>query len=266
MRPEELLRRAGLSVAGRPRRLSGGDMGQVWQIGPFVVKSHPSPPRGLYPAEARGLAQLGAAGCRVPAVHYVDEDGLIIDDLGSGPADWGDLAAQLAHLHGAPAPPYGAPAPVFLGRFELPAGTGTDWRALWWELRLRPLVQATRGTLGGAADRVEQAALRGPISSEGPVLLHGDLWSGNLHMGRAGAALIDPSVWCGERGVDLAMMQLFGGFPRPFWRAYEAALPIPESTRTALPLYRLYYLLVHVHFFGAGYLSGVRGALDELEV
>ena len=73
-----------------------------------------------------------------------------------------------------------------------------------------------------------------------------------------GAVLIDPSAWIGERAVDLAMMRLFGGFPEQFWHAYETHYPIPRSIKDALPFYQIYYLLVHVHLFGAHYLEQIK--------
>jgi phosphatidylserine decarboxylase len=61
-------------------------------------------------------------------------------------------------------------------------------------------------------------------------------------------------VWWGERAVDLAMMTLFGGFPAGFWKLYRVLYPIPPEIERALPRYQVYYLLVHVYFFGSSYL------------
>jgi hypothetical protein len=47
-----------------------------------------------------------------------------------------------------------------------------------------------------------------------PSLLHGDLWSGNAAVDEAGTlTLFDPAVYFGDREADLAMSELFGGFP-----------------------------------------------------
>ena len=96
------------------------------------------------------------------------------------------------------------------------------------------------------------------VPTEGAVWVHGDLWNGNVLMSNEGAVLIDPSAWIGERAVDLAMMRLFGGFPEQFWHAYETHYPIPKSIEAALPFYQIYYLLVHVHLFGAHYLEQIK--------
>ncbi|AFV76238.1 fructosamine-3-kinase [Thermus oshimai JL-2] len=255
----DLLERAGL-----PRYplepLSGGDMARVYRAGPYVLKLHPHPPPGFFPAEARGLRALEEAGVRVPRVYWVGEEGLVLEYLPPGPEDWEALAHALARLHRARREGYRA-EPGFLGTFPLPGGEGRDWRAFFFEARVLPFLEATRPLLGALAQEVERAFQK-PLPTEGPVLLHGDLWRGNVHFARGGPALLDPSPFVGERGVDLAMMRLFGGFPEAFWRAYEALYPIPQAVRRALSCYQIYYLLAHVHFFGAGYLPALRRALS----
>ncbi|XOB98336.1 fructosamine kinase family protein [Deinococcota bacterium DY0809b] len=261
MDPRELLNRAGLPPEGRAEPLAGGDMGRVWRLGPYVVKTDPNPPRGLFPAEARGLDALAAAGVRVPRVHWVGEEGIVLEYLPAGADDWAALARMIAGLHTRPVTGYGTDRPVFLGRFELPVERSTDWREFWTRGRLQPLLDASRERLGELAGPLERFVRGFAWPAEGPVLVHGDLWSGNVLMAAEGPALIDPSAWHGERAVDLAMMRLLGGFPEAFWAAYEAVRPVPPEVREALPAYQLYFLLVHVHFFGSGYLAGVRRVL-----
>ncbi len=264
MGPEALLARAGLE-GPPPTPLSGGDIAQVWRSGDHVLKTHPAPPLGFFPAEAAGLRALARAGVRVPEVRWVGEEGLVLGWLAPGPPDWEGLAEMLVRLHGARVDRYGWEQEGFLATFPLPAGTGTAWTAQWVERRVGPLLAATRGRLGALAGRVERLLATYAPPAEGPVLIHGDLWRGNLHMSADGAALIDPSTWWGERGVDLAMMRLFGGFPPEFWAAYEARLPVPAAVAEAIPYHQLYFLLVHVHLFGKGYLSGVEGVLRRYD-
>ncbi len=263
MRPESLLHLAGLSAAGPPQPLSGGDMGQVWRLGEYVVKTHPSPPPGLFPAEGRGLMLLAAAGARTPAVYWAGEEGIVLSYLPPGTENWEELATMLAHLHGKQSAAYGSSHPVFLGRFPLPPGRSKSWRSYWVEYRLEPLLAATRKAQADLAGHLERFIHTFEWPAEGPALIHGDLWSGNVLMTASGPALIDPSAWCGERALDLAMMRLFGGFPPAFWSAYEELRPVSAEVQEALPAYQLYFLLVHLHFFGAGYLSGIRRTLNH---
>ncbi len=246
-----------------PLPLSGGDMGDVWRIGQVVAKTHPSPPTGLFMSEAEGLQCLAAHGARTPKVHFADETGIVMDWLEPGLDDPRGLAENLVALHTSKAPHYGTEHRVFLGRFSFgPPATATHWNDFWHQHRIHPLLRACWSTLGPLGPRVENLMKVYKPPTEGPCLLHGDLWNGNVVMARSGATLIDPSVWWGERGVDLAMMRLFGGFSKAFWDAYQARLPISPDVEAAVPYYQLYYLLVHVHFFGAGYCSGIRRVLE----
>ncbi len=264
MNPRTILKRAGLR-ADAIRPLAGGDIARVYRAGPYVVKTHAAPPPGMFPAEAEGLKALAAAGVRVPEVVWVGEEGLVLEYLPPGPPDWEGLAAMLATLHRTRRPRYGWPRPGYLGRFPLPAGEEEDWPGYFRSRRLLPLLEATWTALGGLAPRVERLVTGYTPPTEGPVLLHGDLWQGNLHMSAHGPALLDPSAWVGERGVDLAMMRLFGGFSKAFWAAYRERLPVPPEVEAALPYYQLYYLLAHVRFFGDGYLPAVRRVLEYYE-
>lgn len=261
MEPLALLRRAGLEVQGPPLPLHGGEMAQVYRLGPYVVKLARGAPPGFFPAEARGLAALGAYGVRVPRVYWVGEEGLVLEFLPEGPEDWEALAGMLARLHRRREAAYRA-EPGFLGTFPLPGREGGDWTEFFFLRCIEPLLAATWSRLEGLGPRVE-ALFRTPLPTEGPSPLHGDLWRGNLRFTPEGPALLDPSFFVGERGVDLAMMRLFGGFPQAFWRAYRALYPIPEAVERALPRYQVYYLLAHVHFFGPGYLGGLWKAISD---
>lgn len=95
-----------------------------------------------------------------------------------------------------------------------------------------------------------------------PSLLHGDLWSGNYITGNDGEArLIDPAVSVGHAEADLAMTELFGGFPQRFYGAYNECSPIDPGYRERRDLYNLYHLLNHLNLFGGGYLGSVQTVL-----
>ncbi|HYP91419.1 MAG TPA: fructosamine kinase family protein, partial [Polyangiaceae bacterium] len=132
------------------------------------------------------------------------------------------------------------------------------------EPQLERAVAAGRATprLRTGAERLAArlAGLVGP--GEPPARLHGDLWSGNLHVDAAGApCLIDPAVYGGHREVDLAMMRLFGGFGERVFAAYHEAFPLAPGYAERVTLYQLYPLLVHVNLFGGGYVRSVESSL-----
>ena len=72
------------------------------------------------------------------------------------------------------------------------------------------------------------------------------------------AWIVDPACYVGDFEVDLAMTQLFGGFPQQFYHAYDEVNPIERGYEDRRDLYHLYQLLNHLNLFGAGYLGEVR--------
>jgi fructosamine-3-kinase len=97
-------------------------------------------------------------------------------------------------------------------------------------------------------------------------LVHGDLWTGNLHACADGElALIDAAaVHYGWAETDLAMLTLFGEPPAAFFEAYETAAGIDAGWRERAPLYNLYHLLNHMNLFGSSYLGAVRSVLGRV--
>lgn len=102
------------------------------------------------------------------------------------------------------------------------------------------------------------------IEPDYPSLLHGDLWSGNVMCGPDGKAmLIDPACYVGNREADIAMTELFGGFPGEFYEAYKKAAPLEPGYEERRDLYNLYQLLNHLNIFGSGYLGPVLSIVSE---
>src|SRR4029077_1202963 len=84
-----------------------------------------------------------------------------------------------------------------------------------------------------------------------PSLLHGDLWGGNAGFLAGGApVLFDPAVYWGDRETDLAMTELFGGFPPAFYSAYAETAPLDGDYAMRKTLYNLYHVLNHANLFG----------------
>ncbi|UKJ05833.1 fructosamine kinase family protein [Solitalea lacus] len=102
------------------------------------------------------------------------------------------------------------------------------------------------------------------LPEEPPALVHGDLWNGNVLCGSNGLARIfDPSVYYGNREVDLAMTTLFGGFDPEFYSAYNEYYPLQPDYTERFPIYNLYPLLVHLNLFGNSYLSPIEEILKR---
>jgi fructosamine-3-kinase len=237
----------------------------------FVKAAPPNAPADLFEQEARALRVLDGAGAvRVPRVLAVAEEWLALEWLepgGGGASGWRQLGAGLAALHRSRAPEYGWPADNYIGPLPQFNQATTSWAEFWAERRLRPQLQRARHRLGAARAAAVERLLAvlperlDPAAADGASLLHGDLWTGNVHMTADGPALIDPASYHGHREVDLAMAALFGPFPAAFMEAYTAAWPLLPHAERRLPVYQLYYLLVHVNLFGDAYLAGTDRAL-----
>ena len=106
-------------------------------------------------------------------------------------------------------------------------------------------------------------ARSGPAAA--PVLLHGDLWTGNLHCdAHGGPALVDAgAVHYGWAEAELAMLTLFGAPSAGFFDAYAAHATPDRGWRERAPLYNLYHLLNHLNLFGGGYGEDVRRVLGR---
>ena len=236
-------------------------------------------PAAFFREEARSLEAMAATGTvRVPrVVHQSSTEGytwLLLEWLEPGARtarSQAQLGARLAALHRNTAERYGWPADNFIGSLPQSNTQHDRWSDFWRAERLRPQLEQAAGALGAMnVSRLERIAnecaeLLAGTDADGPSLLHGDLWGGNLHTLSDGTpALIDPSSYYGHREVDLAMSRLFGGFSEEFYRAYQHAWPCAGGLERRIRVYQLYYLLVHVNLFGGGYTSqtmSVAGAL-----
>jgi fructosamine-3-kinase len=267
----------GAPVAIRSRSsLGGGDISRVERVvtdaGLFIVKSHPAAPAGFFRAEAAGLSALGANGTslRIPEVFAVCDEpaSIVLEDLGDGQpsADCDEAVGRgLAAVHSRRAPRFGFDGTTFCGLTPQPNDWTGSWVTFYGERRLgHQVAMASRARLLSSTETSRLEALISRLDTritepaEGPALIHGDLWSGNLHVtARGEPALIDPAVAFAHREAEFGMMTLFGGFSRRVYDAYEEAFRLEADWRKRNPLYQLYHLLNHLNLFGGGYRAQV---------
>ncbi|MCC7219622.1 MAG: fructosamine kinase family protein, partial [Candidatus Contendobacter sp.] len=76
--------------------------------------------------------------------------------------------------------------------------------------------------------------------------------------------VFDPAVYYGDREADLAMTELFGGFPEGFYAAYREAWPLDAGYLQRRSLYNLYHVLNHLNLFGGGYLAQAERLIAQL--
>ena len=98
-----------------------------------------------------------------------------------------------------------------------------------------------------------------------PSLVHGDLWGGNAGVTSAGEPVIfDPAAYFGDREVDIAMTELFGGFSAQFYRGYNQVWPLEGGYDQRKILYNLYHILNHFNLFGGSYESQANQMINRI--
>jgi protein-ribulosamine 3-kinase len=221
----------------------------------------------MYAAEVEGLQALRAAGIAAPEPfdHGIRGGKAFIEmehlDLG-GRADWPSMGRMLAALHRNTSNRFGWESDNWIGLSPQRNGWSDDWTQFWIERRLAPQLQRAEQN-GFRFDDLDWARILKHHQPERS-LLHGDLWSGNAGFTAAGPVIFDPAVYYGDREADLAMTELFGGFPSEFYASYNEAFPLPDGYAVRKNLYNLYHLLNHLNLFGAGYLGQVKATLGLL--
>lgn len=266
----------------RLQPVSGGSINQAAVVhinrGEYFAKWNRHPIPDQFDREAEGLQAMIDSGTslQIPAPIVWRRPSadtpafLVIEYLEPGRRvrDFDELLGRgLAEMHRHTADQFGFEHDNYCGATPQPNPWEDDWIGFYREHRLRhqlELAAKNRGVSSGdratyerMLDRLEE--LLG-IDPEPPALIHGDLWSGNLHVAPDGRpALIDPAAYFGHREAELGMMSLFGGFGSRVYDAYHEAYPLQPGWRDRLPLYELYHVMNHYNLFGGGYGSQAFG-------
>jgi fructosamine-3-kinase len=140
---------------------------------------------------------------------------------------------------------FGFPVPTCCGATRQDNPWTESWAEFYAEHRLRAILREgvrKNGQDNELAEAVETVAgvvvprllgeghLRGVV----PVVVHGDLWSGNHGRGRIAGkggveeVVFDPSCVYGHSEYELGIMRMFGGFGSGFWSEYESLVPKAE--------------------------------------
>jgi fructosamine-3-kinase len=212
----------------------------------------------------------------VPGVRQVRRDLLVMDYIDApnrldATAEWHG-AELVAALHSVAGESFGLERDTVIGGLHQPNGRASDWLAFFRDRRLLymagqareagrlpPVLMSRLDAFAGQLDRFIDASVE-------PVLLHGDLWTGNVLVNRGRVVgFIDPAIYYGDAEMDLAFSTLFGTFNRPFFDRYNEIRPIkPGFFGTRRDIYNLYPLLVHARLFGGTYAASVDAILTRL--
>jgi len=229
-----------------------------------------------FAAEADGLAALAAAGARVPVPLCRGQAGeeafLVLEHLElHGNGDHAALGRMLAMVHSIRGESFGWRRDNYIGRTPQLNRCSPSWSDFWRDARLGPQLELARKN-GFGKDLLRKGeqlseALSRLLSEHAPAasLLHGDLWSGNAgFLANGTPVLFDPAVYWGDREADLAMTELFGGFPQAFYSAYREAAPLSQGYEVRKTLYNLYHVLNHANLFGGGYAAQAERMIERL--
>ncbi len=245
----------------------------------YFAKVNEAAKSAMFAAEADGLAALAEAkALRVPGEVARGEDGerawLVLEWLELAPLDARSaarLGSALAAQHGIPREKFGWGRDNFIGASPQVNGWSDDWLPFWREKRLfAQLRLAAHNRLPSRTiDRGERLAAdceaffrhHRPAKS----LLHGDLWGGNAAALADGTPVVfDPAVYVGDREADLAMTELFGGFPKDFHSAYRAAFPLDDGYAVRRDFYNVYHVLNHANLFAGAYVRQAEQSIERL--
>lgn len=231
----------------------------------------------MFKKEALGLALLREPkAAKIPSVIAVGENSrtqfLILEFIETGRPNamyWNELGKSLAALHKQTSSAFGLDHDNYIGSLPQDNSKNDNWIDFFIQSRINPQLKLAvdNGKLNVSQLRSFECLykeLPSLLPIDRPSLLHGDLWSGNVIVDHAGAAvLIDPAVYYGHREMELAYTQLFGGMESDFYNAYFEAFPVVSGFDNRVDIYNLYPLLVHVNLFGGGYANQVISILNR---
>ena len=270
----------------------GGDINQSYRLSlsdgsTLFMKCNSIRNLPFFTAEAQRLAALrgtGAIGVPKPLALGTDQTQrvsfLLMEYLESSPKIdqyWEVFGQELAALHRANCSsaaseddnlPFGFETDNYIGASPQKNTPSENWVTFFRNFRLLPQFKMAEEYFDSGMRR-QYTHLLDCLDSylaepEFPSLIHGDLWSGNAICGPNGKAWIfDPAAYLGHFETELAMTELFGGFPAAFYQAYHEVNPIDSSYQDRRDLYNLYHLLNHLNLFGGSYLSSVQRILNR---
>lgn len=273
-----------LFICQHRAELKGGDSHQSFVIRDdakrYFVKTAPlvSPP--YLEQEADGLEALAKTQtvatpsviCRGVASHQGEQTEYLvlqhIKFIDGSPEQWHQLGENIARLHKlASLDSFGWQRDNYIGRTPQINTSLRDWATFYAEQRIGVMLDKLNAqgvTLGNTDDIVDRVLAKLKHHQPTPSLLHGDLWSGNVGFNHHRPYLYDPAIYVGDRETDLAMTELFGGFPEHFYNAYNQAFPLSEGYIQRKDIYQLYHILNHAVLFHAHYVNMAKSAIKGL--
>ncbi len=261
--------------------VSGGCINQGYAVSGngliYFVKINQANQEAMFAAEALGLKQIHATKTiRVPEPicwGIADKSSyLVLEWLefgGGNSQSWEKMGQNLARLHQVSlSDRFGWHCNNTIGSTPQINTISNNWADFFAHQRIGYQLRLAKERGGNFPDEDQVIPAISEILSQHqphPSLVHGDLWSGNAAITVDGEPVIlDPATYWGDREVDLAMTELFGGFPAAFYRGYNDVFPLDAGYQKRKTLYNLYHILNHFNLFGGGYASQANRMLQEI--
>ena len=261
--------------------VSGGCINQGYAVSGngliYFVKINQANQEAMFAAEALGLKQIHATKTiRVPEpiCWGIAEKSsyLVLEWLEFGGGDsqsWEKMGRNLAHLHQVSlSDRFGWHCNNTIGSTPQINTISNNWADFFAHQRIGYQLRLAKERGGNFPDEDQVIPAISEMLSQHqphPSLVHGDLWSGNAAITVDGEPVIlDPATYWGDREVDLAMTELFGGFPAAFYRGYNDVFPLDAGYQKRKTLYNLYHILNHFNLFSGGYASQANRMLQEI--
>lgn len=267
-------------VGSHRQSVSGGSINQAYALSDgeqtYFVKLSDAAKVAMFEAEVMGLAEIyKTSTIRVPrSICWGTESScsyLVLEwiELSRGHQSWEAMGRQLAAMHRVTSETgFGWQQNNVIGATPQINDWTPDWAEFFRDYRIRYQFQLARQRSGHFSCQDDLLAAIPRVLSDyqpSPSLVHGDLWSGNAAFSQSGEPVIlDPAVYFGDREVDLAMSELFGGFPRTFYQAYNEAFPLDPGYPQRKTLYNLYHILNHFNLFGGSYEAQANRMIEQV--
>lgn len=244
----------------------------------LFVKTHGNETcQGMYAAEARALELIkNTETLNVPKPLACDDNYLILETIneGSPAVDWYEqMGRGLALMHRATRQErFGFESNNFLGTTLQINAWQDNWLVFWREQRLGYQLRLLRANtssedplLSAGQTLMDNLGSILRLDGEPAVLLHGDLWPGNVSANAKGEPVIfDPASYYGHREAEFGMMRLFGGFNKRCEDAYQEVWPLRDGYERRFQVYKLYHQLNHLNLFGRSYYGGCLDTIYSL--
>jgi len=275
----------------RNRSVSGGSINSAYQLSSgshcYFIKLNTARSLPMFEAEAAGLKEIADTNLiNVPKViccGLADQHAYLVLEYidfhaQTTPGTQSDdcsrvitLGYQIAAMHRVTQSQFGWHRDNTIGSTAQQNNYENNWITFWRDNRLGFQLQlaSSKGYARQLQTKGDRLLADLPLFFQSyqpqASLLHGDLWSGNYAFDAQGEPVIfDPATYYGDREADVAMTELFGGFPTQFYQSYNESFKLDDGYNSRKTLYNLYHILNHLNLFGSGYLSQCESMMEKL--